>query len=69
MAKKLNPVQCTGKVRFETFAMAQQVAGRKTRRHALRARVYYCRLCDGYHIGNNNKPNRRHYGTAIQQGS
>ena len=51
--------QCTGKVKFDTFTMAEQVASRKTRRHEMRPKPYRCRFCGGFHIGNSNRAERK----------
>jgi hypothetical protein len=44
--------QCDGKERFDSHEQASKVAGRKSRRHEMRANVYHCRICGGFHIGN-----------------
>lgn len=46
---------CDGKVKFDTFDLAESVAKRRTRRNNLRPAVYHCQFCGGFHIGN-SKP-------------
>lgn len=55
---------CAGKVRFETYSRAEEVATRKTRRNALRPAVYHCANCGGFHIGN-SKPVTRGKGLEM----
>lgn len=40
---------CTGKHRFESFKAAESTLSQRLRK---RARVYHCRECWGFHIGN-----------------
>lgn len=59
MNHKPHPLQCTGKVKFDSFEQAEQIAYRKTRRHELKPKVYHCTYCGGFHIGNNNRLHAR----------
>lgn len=44
-------VGCTGKRRYESWAVAARMA-RRTRRQAHAPLVpYHCRFCGGYHVG------------------
>lgn len=43
---------CDGKVKFDTYDLADSVAKRRTRRNSLRPAVYHCLFCGGFHIGN-----------------
>lgn len=69
MNKKPHPTQCTGKVKFDSFEHAEQIAHRKSRRNDLKPRVYHCIYCGGFHIGNSNrlqaKQRRRYH--ALQE--
>lgn len=43
---------CTGKVRFDSFALAERARTRPSKRRGAVARsVYHCKLCNGYHLG------------------
>lgn len=59
---------CTGKFRYESFEQAANVAGRKTRRHAGKYRIYHCRFCGGFHIGNKRAFKHRGPQPAPQKG-
>ena len=45
---------CSGKVRFESFAIADAVAARGRHRKTRTRSAYACGHCSGFHIGNRN---------------
>lgn len=52
---------CVGKVRFETYALAQSVAHRSSQNQGGKRAAYRCPLCHGYHCGEpmQKRPSRR----------
>lgn len=56
---------CEGKVRFETYAHANEVA--KLRRDRARRMPYHCPICHGYHIGAARKRVRRREGRPMEE--
>lgn len=47
---------CAGKDRFDSYALASQVAAKMNRRGASsRLMPYRCAHCGGLHVGNNNR--------------
>ena len=44
--------QCLGKHRFESAAMAKQIAAQTARRKDCSTVAYLCPACNGWHIGN-----------------
>lgn len=53
IASRNNPVEsfCHGKQRFDSRALADSIANRKTRRAAECLRPYRCVACGGWHLG------------------
>lgn len=41
-------ISCSGKVRFDTWALANDAA---SRRRDQRREAYHCQFCNGFHIG------------------
>lgn len=54
----LAPTQCIGKHRFDSQAIAKQVAKRMARTHESSTSAYKCATCGGWHVGN-NKGNKK----------
>ncbi len=52
---------CDGKQRFETWALANEIASRSRRRRESNRHAYRCDHCNGFHIGSIvGKKRRRH---------
>jgi hypothetical protein len=50
---------CHGKIVFECRSMAQRIQNRRAKTHDGKKHheVYFCRVCDGFHIG--SRPKKR----------
>lgn len=47
---------CLGKQLFTSLRLAQDVAHRTSRTRGAAVQAYRCLQCDGWHVGNKNKP-------------
>lgn len=50
---------CAGKHRFEDANLAKKVARQSSARHDYTATAYRCATCGGWHVGSQNRLNKK----------